>query len=117
MIFNLTGCVLTHFSLTDKPVCRAEQRDAYGGTKGLASEVECRVEAKPAVTSFRWAFNGTGEPVDIVSGYRTTADGSISILRYTPRTELDFGTLLCWATNPMGTQSQPCVYHFYAAGN
>lgn len=79
--------------------------------------MECHVESKPGATNFRWAFNGTGELVEITSGYRTTADGSISVLRYTPRSELDFGTLLCWAANPLGIQSQPCVYHFYAAGN
>jgi len=91
---------------------------AYGGAKGLAGEVECHVESKPGATSFRWAFNGTGELVEMPMGsYRTTADGSISVLRYTPRSELDFGTLLCWASNPLGTQSRPCVYHIYAAGN
>lgn len=105
------------FCCADKPVCRPEQKNSYGGAKGLTSEVECHVESKPGATSFRWAFNGTGELVDITSGYRTTADGSISVLRYTPRSELDFGTLLCWAANPLGMQSQPCVYHFYAAGN
>ena len=103
-------------SSTDKPVCRPEQKNSYGGAKGLTSEVECHVESKPGATSFRWTFNGTGELVDLTSGYRTTADGSISILRYTPRSEMDFGTLLCWAANPLGLQSQPCVFHFYAAG-
>lgn len=97
-------------------MCRPEQKNSYGGAKGLTSEVECHVESKPGATSFRWTFNGTGELVDLTSGYRTTADGSISILRYTPRSEMDFGTLLCWAANPLGLQSQPCVFHFYAAG-
>ena len=105
-------------SLTDKPVCRAEhQRTSYGGAKGLTSEIECHVESKPGATSFRWAFNGTGELTEMAMGsYRTTADGSISILRYTPKSDLDFGTLLCWASNPLGTQAQPCVYNLYAAG-
>ncbi|XP_032799105.2 hemicentin-1 isoform X2 [Daphnia magna] len=105
-----------HLHVAHKPVCRPEQKNSYGGAKGLTSEVECHVESKPGATSFRWTFNGTGELVDLTSGYRTTADGSISILRYTPRTEMDFGTLLCWAANPLGIQSQPCVFHFYAAG-
>ncbi|XP_046630954.1 neural cell adhesion molecule 2-like isoform X2 [Daphnia pulicaria] len=105
-----------HLHVAHKPVCRPEQKNSYGGAKGLTSEVECHVESKPGATSFRWTFNGTGELVDLTSGYRTTADGSISILRYTPRSEMDFGTLLCWAANPLGLQSQPCVFHFYAAG-
>ena len=97
-------------------MCKSEQKSSYGGAKGLTSEVECHVESKPGATAFRWAFNGTGDLIDIVSSFRTTADGSISVLRYTPRTELDFGSLLCWATNPLGPQSEPCVFHFYAAG-
>ena len=107
---------ITNWYFADKPVCKSEQKSSYGGAKGLTSEVECHVESKPGATAFRWAFNGTGDMIDIVSSFRTTADGSISVLRYTPRTELDFGSLLCWATNPLGLQSEPCVFHFYAAG-
>jgi hypothetical protein len=117
------GCIVNHercflFNYVDKPVCRVGQKMSYGGAKGLTSEVECHVESKPSATSFRWAFNGSGELLDLTPGQRAggTKDGSTSILRYTPRNHLDFGTLLCWATNPLGTQSQPCVFHFYAAG-
>lgn len=97
-------------------MCRAEQKNSYGGAKGLTTEVECHVDAKPATTGFRWAFNGSGELLNLTSGHRSIKEGSVSVLRYTPRNHLDFGTLLCWATNPLGVQSQPCVYHFYTAG-
>lgn len=39
-----------------------------------------------------------------------------SVVTYTPVTELDYGTLLCWATNSIGSQRVPCVYHIIAAG-
>lgn len=30
--------------------------------------------------------------------------------------ELDFGTILCWASNAVGQQREPCVFHLIAAG-
>ncbi len=33
-----------------------------------------------------------------------------------PRTELDYGSLLCWATNSVGRQRDPCVFHLVPAG-
>ena len=29
---------------------------------------------------------------------------------------MDYGNVLCWATNPVGRQSEPCVYHIIPAG-
>lgn len=42
--------------------------------------------------------------------------GTSSIVSYTPMTELDYGTLLCIATNRIGKQRVPCVFHIIAAG-
>lgn len=42
--------------------------------------------------------------------------GTTSIVTYTPITELDYGTLLCVATNKIGRQRIPCVFHIIAAG-
>ncbi|KAJ9597409.1 hypothetical protein L9F63_011730, partial [Diploptera punctata] len=38
------------------------------------------------------------------------------ILRYTPVSELDYGTLSCWAQNSIGPQTTPCVFQVVAAG-
>ena len=32
------------------------------------------------------------------------------------RTELDYGNLMCWATNSVGTQRDPCIFHLIPAG-
>ncbi|XP_069178534.1 uncharacterized protein [Procambarus clarkii] len=37
-------------------------------------------------------------------------------LSATPHTELDYGTLLCWGSNAVGRQRQPCVFHVFPAG-
>lgn len=43
--------------------------------------------------------------------------GTLSVVTYTPMTELDYGTLLCIATNRIGRQRVPCAFHVIAAGN
>ena len=45
----------------------------------------------------------------------TSRHGQRSELRYTP-SDLDYGTLLCWATNPVGKQLRPCTYTVFPAG-
>ena len=42
-------------------------------------------------------------------------NGSVSTVDYIPRTPLDYGSLLCWASNEVGPQSQPCVFHLSPA--
>lgn len=41
---------------------------------------------------------------------------SSSVLTYTPVTELDYGTVMCWANNLAGRQVEPCVFLITAAG-
>lgn len=55
------------------------------------------------------------EAVDIPQAH-VTSDHTRSIASYTPMTELDYGTLLCWGSNDQGTQLEPCVYHIVPAG-
>ncbi|KAK4288315.1 hypothetical protein Pmani_038647, partial [Petrolisthes manimaculis] len=85
--------------------------------------LECHVRANPSPThltwkhdvSFRWSFNTTTESVDIPSGHVSTAS-NLSTISYTPLTPLDYGTLLCWATNVVGVMRRPCVFHIIPAG-
>ncbi|KAK8725666.1 hypothetical protein OTU49_010679, partial [Cherax quadricarinatus] len=46
----------------------------------------------------------------LVEGWRSTVS-------YTPNTELDYGTLLCWGINTVGLQRHPCVFHVFPAGH
>lgn len=40
----------------------------------------------------------------------------MSRLNYTPTTDLDYGTISCWARNSIGMQKSPCVFQIVAAG-
>ena len=42
--------------------------------------------------------------------------GSASLLSYVPRSQMDYGTVLCRAANLVGRQVVPCVYHVIPAG-
>ena len=39
-----------------------------------------------------------------------TVSGARSVVSYTPKTEMDFGSLACWASNSVGSAALPCVY-------
>lgn len=86
-----------------------------GASRGESLEIACRVEADPPARSFRWKFNNSGETVEVPAMRFSVGDG-LSVLKYTPSTELDYGTLSCWADNQVGSQSKPCLFQLVAAG-
>ena len=114
---SVTSNVLT-LEIQYKPVC------ADGGSGSprklevglnVQSEVVCHVEAAPeANLSFHWVFNTSQEMIDIQQD-QMRVNGSISTVDYIPRTVLDYGTLLCWAENDIGSQVTPCVFHLVPA--
>ncbi|KAK2586783.1 hypothetical protein KPH14_011809 [Odynerus spinipes] len=97
------------------PVCRSGQTKVFGVARQETTRIPCELEANPPEVSFTWKFNNTMEAVDITQE-QVTSIGTHSIASYTPMTELDYGTLLCWGSNDQGTQLEPCVYHIVPAG-
>nr|XP_045612714.1 uncharacterized protein LOC123767187 [Procambarus clarkii] len=97
------------------PVCAPGQVTTYGVARDEDAEVTCRVAANPTADTFKWTFNNTADTIDVPAG-RFTSAPTYSIITYTPVTELDYGTLLCWATNLIGQQTRPCVFHIVPAG-
>nr|XP_045597283.1 nephrin-like [Procambarus clarkii] len=97
------------------PVCAAGQVHVYGAAKNEEVSVTCRLDAVPPVVHFFWRFNSSGDVVDIAENHVAT-QGLQSSLSYVARTELDYGTLLCWGSNALGRQRKPCAYKVIAAG-
>ncbi|CAB0005444.1 unnamed protein product [Nesidiocoris tenuis] len=97
------------------PVCRPGQGNVVGVGKGETAKIPCEVEANPPSTDFTWRFNNTGESIEI-AGNQFSSEPNHSVITYTPHTEHDFGTLLCWARNPLGTMGRPCAFHIIPAG-
>ncbi|KAI8425450.1 hypothetical protein MSG28_007195 [Choristoneura fumiferana] len=98
------------------PICKlAEDGEVYGALKQETVLLHCAVDSNPAPSSFSWTFNSSGEQSQISAGSYTKS-GFTSTLRYTPVTDMDFGTISCTASNTVGRQESPCVYKVVAAG-
>ncbi|XP_076234570.1 protein turtle homolog B isoform X2 [Calliopsis andreniformis] len=98
------------------PVCHQGQVKVFGVARQETARIPCELEANPSEVAFTWKFNNTMEAVDIPQEH-VTSERTRSTASYTPMTELDYGTLLCWGTNDQGTQLEPCVYHIVPAGH
>lgn len=100
-----------------KPFCKAEQKRFYGVARHEKAQVVCEVESYPPADSFRWAFNNSADSIDVPQArFSSSAASSSSVLTYMPMTEMDYGTVMCWATNMIGQQKEPCLFHIIAAG-
>ncbi|CAK9813985.1 Protein turtle homolog B [Anthophora quadrimaculata] len=98
------------------PVCHHGQVKVFGVARQETARIPCELEANPPEVTFTWKFNNTMEAIDIPQAH-VTSERTRSTASYTPMTELDYGTLLCWGTNDQGTQLEPCVYHVVPAGH
>ncbi|XP_062134762.1 uncharacterized protein LOC133844691 isoform X1 [Drosophila sulfurigaster albostrigata] len=98
------------------PVCRAKQRTTYSSGRQETVKVACEIDANPPEATYVWKFNASqGEVADIPASL-VAVDRGRSVAHYTPMMENDYGTLLCWASNEIGDQSEPCVYTITPAG-
>ena len=98
-------------------MCLPDQQRIYGVARMEEARVVCRVEAYPAPNNFRWAFNNTEELVDVdAARYKNSTRHTQSVLKYRPVTEMDYGMVLCWASNTAGTQKTACAFRIIPAG-
>ncbi|XP_012345522.1 hemicentin-1-like [Apis florea] len=89
--------------------------EVHGALKHETIGLVCEVEANPTTVTFHWTFNSSGDLADIPSA-KYTNEGTSSKLNYTPSSDMDYGTLGCWASNAVGPSKQPCLYQVIAAG-
>lgn len=121
-IFKLSNLIFLLF-FADKPLCSIEQKRVYGIARHEETKISCEVESFPPPTSFRWSFNNTAEIVEVPPESFSRSAQQIpqskrftSTLTYKPTTDMDYGTVMCWATNSAGEQTEPCVFHIIGAG-
>ncbi|XP_074042436.1 sidestep II transmembrane protein, partial [Leptinotarsa decemlineata] len=105
------------FRVQYAPTCKYDKIIIVGASRGESVDIVCEIESDPPAKSYRWKFNNSGETLDVAAErFAKTSNGSFSILRYTPVSELDYGSLSCWASNSVGHQIDPCVFQLVAAG-
>lgn len=105
------------FFFSDAPTCKYDKIIVIGASRGESVDIICEIESDPPAKSFRWKFNNSGESMDVASErFSKTSNGSVSVMKYIPVKELDYGLLSCWASNDVGHQINPCVFQVVAAG-
>lgn len=112
---DLMSCNVLIFS--DTPVCLVTGGLTVGASKGETIALRCAVKSNPTAHRFEWEFHGSGDHTDVIPYEgRVASQGDLSRFFHTPNTDGDFGTFLCWGSNEIGRQVQPCVFHLVAAG-
>ncbi|CAH1392855.1 unnamed protein product [Nezara viridula] len=97
------------------PVCVYTEPVIVGASLEEAVKVKCLVSADPTDLSFFWQFNNSGESFQVAPSRYATSNGTISELIYTPKSERDYGTLTCSASNSIGRQAEPCLFQVVPA--
>nr|XP_040567978.1 peroxidasin homolog [Lepeophtheirus salmonis] len=98
------------------PVCKNKQPVVHGVGKSEMVDVICDVTANPSKLKFHWTFNNSADFINVPRVRAIKVNDTRSKLTYTPRTNKDYGTLMCSATNEVGTQKNPCIFHIILAG-
>ncbi|XP_023221563.1 hemicentin-2-like [Centruroides sculpturatus] len=94
------------------PVC-SSSKTVYGVSLNEAVRVVCEVDADPNDVTFYWMFNNSARVMEIVA---FTKEGMRSVTTYTPRTDDDYGSLICQAKNNVGIQHESCNFSIIPAG-
>ncbi len=99
-------------------MCKPGLTRYFGVSRAENVEIVCQVEANPSTElGYKWFFNNSAETIEVPrSRYNNSSPSGASVLTYKPLASLDYGTLLCFATNAAGSQNEPCVFHILTAG-
>ncbi|KAI2803114.1 hypothetical protein BLOT_007237 [Blomia tropicalis] len=99
------------------PVCKTEQRTLFGVGKREPIQVPCTVDSNPPEVTFRWMFNNSYDVWKMTNFTQPNAPNVVtSVVTYAPLNKYGYGQLLCWASNVLGEQPEPCVFNVIPAG-
>lgn len=70
--------------VSDKPMCRPDQKRIYGVARNEAAEILCEVDSFPPPDVFKWSFNNTAEMIDMPTTDFVKQSLRASKLTYTP---------------------------------
>ncbi|XP_049518146.1 hemicentin-2-like isoform X1 [Dermacentor silvarum] len=102
------------------PVCQSGHRQhSHSVAKHETVEVECDVEADPSNVTFSWTFHQAHRTAALSpnASFSTPPGAPLrSVLRYTPRSDTDYGTLYCRARNAVGDSLEPCIFQIHPVG-
>ncbi|XP_045537741.1 nephrin [Papilio machaon] len=99
------------------PLCKQQQQPqsgVWGALRQETVELTCAVDASPQPTAFVWTVDSSGGHTELQPSLYTMYNYT-SVLRYTPLSNMDYGTISCFAVNAAGRQETPCVYKIVPA--
>ena len=70
------------------------------------------MDSKPQATTYRWLFNSSETTFEIPS-----AESTMFFSNYKSSAEEGHGQVLCWASNSLGEQYNPCVFRVVPLGS
>ncbi len=108
-----------HYPITaspDAPVCSLSEPVVYGVGMGEMMDIFCDVVANPYTLEFAWSFNNSADFLDVPKSRVKIINGTRSKFTHTPTNNKEYGTFMCTATNEVGRQRVPCVFHIILAG-
>ena len=94
-----------------RPVCRAPAPSPHPPSHTAGVSLTCSVDSQPQARSYRWQYNSSQGSFEIPN-----AKEIMSFMNYAVSEEGGAGEVLCWASNPVGEQSTPCVFHVVPLG-
>ncbi|XP_054713696.1 nephrin-like [Uloborus diversus] len=95
------------------PVCKTKPGIVLGVARYETVNVTCDVDADPKDVRFKWTLNNTLENADLQD---FISEATSSTVFYTPRAMLGYGVLLCFGSNDVGRQKEPCVFRIVPVG-
>lgn len=81
-------------------------------------QLKCQYHSSSASgpLSFGWSMNSTKDSVDFPKS-DFSVDGEKSILTFSAKTDMDFGTVTCNAADQVGPTNNPCTFQIVPKGN
>lgn len=96
-------------------MCRESQTNEYAASQDHIVRVACAVHAHPAEVHFEWIANTTLRRGRI-NTYLSNGTRSIATTLTGSDGGMEYGQLLCFATNVVGKQLEPCVFRLVPPG-
>lgn len=103
------------FPRADAPVCNFNSSEKVGIARNDQVVVQCRVDASPGTVTFKWYLRTKTKLINIPTEWYTVQDRTSS-LNYNVTGIYTYGDILCYATNDLGEQANPCSYTLVPAG-
>lgn len=107
----------THIFVESVPSCvNVDPSLTIAIAKDKKVKLECSMDAEAdGPIDFYWSLNTSNDHVDIPRSQYYSNERK-SVLTFTPKTAMDFGTIVCASSNPVGRTEKPCVFHIHEEG-